>query len=162
MLEHEPATPPKHTEMHNALGVFLGDWHAEGWTYGQPEQRADDPKATAQKWVSTHTGKWQTGEFFLVQDERAKLGADGSVPFDTLSIMGVDPVTNEYFARCFENHGFFRLYKVRRHAREWAFDGATERARIAFSEDCKNQTITWEWLKDGNWLPLCDRVATKT
>ncbi|MEP6633861.1 MAG: hypothetical protein ABJA62_06590, partial [Luteimonas sp.] len=111
MSEQEPTTPPTHTEMHEALGVFLGDWRAEGWSYGQPEQLSDDPKAKRQKWVSTHTGKWQTGEFFVVQDERAKLGADGSVPFDTLSVMGVDPHTNEYFARSFENHGFFRLYK---------------------------------------------------
>jgi hypothetical protein len=161
MAEHEPKTPPKRDEKHEDLCVFLGDWRAEGWSYGQPNQSADDPKSGREKWASTHTGRWHTGEFFLIQDERAKLGPDGSVPFDTLSVMGVDPEKNEYFARSFENHGFFRLYKVKKAGRTWIFDGATERAHIEFSEDSKKQSITWEWLKDGKWLPLCDRVAIK-
>ena len=38
-------------------------------------------------WKSTHTGRWHTGEFFLIQDERA---VTGTAPFDTLSIMGWD------------------------------------------------------------------------
>ena len=162
MSQHEPKVPPKLTKKHEALDVFLGDWRAEGWSFGQPNQQADDPKAAGEKWTSTHTGKWHTGKFFLIQDERAMIGVEDSPPFDTISIMGVDPETHEYFARSFENHGFFRLYEVERAGNSWMFVGATERVRIEFSEDAKRQTITWEWLKDGTWLPLCDRVATRS
>jgi hypothetical protein len=37
----------------------------------------------------------------------------------------------------------------------------TERARTVFSADGNCQTITWEWLRDGKWLPLWDRVAVR-
>ena len=161
MSQREPTAPPKRTGKHEAFGVFLGDWSAEGWSYGRPDQRANDPKSARDKWTSTHTGKWHTGEFFLIQEERATLGSDVSVPFDTISIMGVDPETNEYFSQSFENHGYFRLYKVKREGNVWTLEGATERARIEFGDDAKKQTIAWEWLKDDKWLPLCDRVATK-
>lgn len=158
MAQNEPTKAPERTEKHEALGVFLGEWTAEGWSYGQPNQQADDPKAVRDKWTSTHTGKWYTGKFFLIHDERA---ITGSGPFDTISIMGVDPETDEYFVRSFENHGFFRLYRMKKEGNIWTLDGLTERARIEFSDDARKQTITWEWLKDGKWLPLCDRVATK-
>ena len=161
MPQQEPTAPPKRTEKHEALEVFLGNWRAEGWSYGQPDEQAKDPKSVRDKWTSTHIGRWHTGEFFLIQDERAMSGPNGPVPFDTLSIMGVDPETDDYFARSFENHGFFRLYKVTRQGNDWRFDGSTERAHIQFSDDAKKQTITWEWFTEGTWLPLCDRVATK-
>jgi hypothetical protein len=39
--------------------------------------------------------------------------------------------------------------------------GETERARIEFSEDGRQQMITWEWRPRDQWLPLCDRVAVR-
>ena len=139
---------PTRDERHDALAVFLGQWRAEGTSYGE----SDGP------WRSTHVARWHTGEFFLVQDERATTGGR---PFDTLSVMGVDPETGRWFARTFENHGFSRHYDVSRDGRVWTFAGAEERARIELSEDGRTQTIHWEWRRDGAWAPLCDRVARR-
>ena len=89
----EDAPQPERSADHEALAAFLGRWKAEGTAYGAPDQSADDPKGNGAPWVSEHHGYWHTGEFFLVQDERARPG--GKV-FDTLSIMGVDPEYESY------------------------------------------------------------------
>ena len=94
----------------------------------------------------------------MIQDERAQIGGTS---FDTLSVMGVETGDKGHFARTFENHGFYRHYGLSVDGRTWLLDGATERARTIFDAEGKIQTITWEWLRDGKWLPLCDRVATK-
>jgi len=147
---------PARGAQHDMLAVFLGRWRAEGKSYGSPRQPEDDPRSAAEPWVSTHTASWHTGEFFLIQDERATTGGK---PFDTLSVMGVDAHTGRYFARCFENHGFYRHYHVEADGRVWTFTGATERARVEFSADGQTQTIAWEWRPKDRWLPLCERVA---
>ena len=149
---------PVRTDKHEALTVFLGRWRAEGESYGSPKQAVEAPKRVTEPWISTHTGKWHTGEFFLIQDERAAIGGK---PFDTLSVMGVDAKTGRHFARTFENHGFYRHYDVVVEGKVWTVTGETERARIQFSEDGKTQTITWEWRPADEWLPLCDRVARR-
>lgn len=156
MTAEQREVTPARGEQHNALAVFLGQWKAEGHAYGGSSQSVGDPKGAPQPWTSTHTGAWHTGAFFLVQDERAMVGG---APFDTLSVMGVDADTGRYFARSFENHGFYRHYDVRVNGRVWNLTGATERARIEFSEDGMTQTIIWEWRPTDRWLPLCDRVA---
>lgn len=150
--------PPTRGAKHEALGVFLGEWKAEGISYGGTEQGGDNPKANGVPWVSTHQGYWHSGEFFLVQDERAR---PGGMVFDTLSIMGVDAKSGDYFARAFENHGFYRHYDVTVEGRTWRFNGTSERATIVFDESGETQMITWEWRPAGVWLPLCDRVATR-
>lgn len=150
--------PPERGPDHDRLEVFLGEWRAEGRSYGGPNQRAEDPKSAAESWTSTHTGRWHTGHFFLVQDERAFTGGN---PFDTLSIMGVDPQSERYFARSFENHGFYRHYEVTTEGRTWTISGLLERARVEFTADRRTQTITWEWKRNDAWLPLCDRVARR-
>ena len=158
MSDHDAERPPTRGAAHDALAVFLGRWRAEGTSYGSPNQRADDPRGTAERWESTHTAAWHTGEFFLVQDERAFTGGR---PFDTLSVMGVDPRTGRHFAHCFENHGFERRYDVAVDGRVWTLTGDSERARIEFSADGRTQTIAWEWKPKERWLPLCDRVARR-
>ena len=142
---------------HQALAVFLGAWRAEGTSFGGTDQSGPDPRANGIPWVSTHAARWHTGEFFLIQDERARLAG---MPFDTISIMGVEP-GGGYFARTFENHGFYRHYALAVTDRTWMLTGETERARTTFSLDGAIQTIAWEWLRDGKWLPLCDRVASR-
>ncbi|MEP6919036.1 MAG: hypothetical protein ABJC89_25565 [Acidobacteriota bacterium] len=149
---------PTRGGQHEALAVFLGDWKAEGTSYGGAEQQVDDPKANGVPWISTHRAYWHTGEFFMVQDEKARPG--GTV-FDTLSIMGVDASSGAYFARTFENHGFYRHYDVTVDGDTWRLDGASERATIVFTDNDRTQSIAWEWCPTGQWLPLCDRVATK-
>ena len=149
---------PVHSDKHEALAVFMGRWRAEGKSYGSPNQPAEDPKSAPEPWVSTHAGRWHAGEFFLIQDEQATSGAN---PLNTLSVMGVDAKTGSYFARCFENHGYYRRYDVAVDGRVWTLTGETERERIEFSADGRTQTITWEWRPKDRWLPLCDRVARR-
>lgn len=154
----ESVSPPVRGSAHDALSVFMGEWRAEGMSFGGTDQSGADPKANGVPWVSTHTARWHTGDFFLIQDERAHIG---SAAFDTISILGVEPGTESHFAQTFENHGFYRHYRVSADGPTWLLEGKTERARTVFDADGSTQTITWEWLRDGNWLPLCDRVATR-
>jgi hypothetical protein len=149
--------PPKHSKKHEALSVFLGDWKAEGQSYAAPDQDPKNPKAKPYPWTSTHTARWHTGEFFLIQDERADSGGQ----FDTISVMGVDPETGKYFAQAFENHGFMRRYDVEVDGAAWTFTGPHERCTTVFGEDGRTQTIAWEWKPKDKWLPLCDRMATR-
>lgn len=158
MATNDDQTASTRGVQHEALAVFLGRWRAEGLSYGSPNQPVDNPKSAPEQWTSTHTGTWHTGEYFLIQDERAMTG---DYPLDTLSVMGVDATTECYFARCFENHGFYRHYDVTVDGRVWTLAGESERARIDFSADSKTQTITWEWRCKDRWLPLCDRTARR-
>ena len=146
------------TSEHDKLAVFLGEWRAEGTSYGGTDQSGNDPCANGVPWTSTHTGRWHTGEFFLIQNERA---FPGGATFDTLSIMGADESTGEYFARSFENHGFYRHYNLSVDNDRWLLTGEHERATIIFSDNDRTQIISWEWKPDNTWLPLCDRVATR-
>ena len=82
---NRPQTAPQRGAQHDALEVFLGRWNAEGQSFGGPDQDALNPRGNPTKWTSTHTARWHTGKFFLIQGERAQV--DG--PFDTLSIMGL-------------------------------------------------------------------------
>jgi hypothetical protein len=143
---------------HDALHVFLGKWSAHGTSYGGTDQSGEDAKANGECWMSTHEAAWHTGSFFLVQDERAIIAGSR---FDTLSVMGIDLDTGEYFARAFENHGFYRNYKVTRQDNVWNLIGETERAKIEFADGDRTQIITWELKADGEWLPLCDRTAVR-
>lgn len=157
MTDASDQDTPIRGHAHDALSVFLGEWQADGLSYGGTDQSGPDPKANGVRWSSTHTARWHTGKFFMVQDERALI--DGQ-PFDTLSIMGVEGIGAQ-FARTFENHGFYRHYGLSVDDRTWVLEGETERARTVFDASGDTQTITWEWLRDGTWLPLCDRVALR-
>lgn len=151
------ANPPQRSADHDALAVFCGKWTARGTSYGGTDQTGDDPKANGEAWVSTHECVWHTGKFFLIQDERADIAGKR---FDTLSILGVDE-NRSYFSRGFENHGFYRNYKVTRDGATWHFDGPTERATVIFENKDRRQVWMWEWKPKDAWLPLCDRVAER-
>ena len=154
---HDAERPPVRGPQHEALAVLLGDWRAKGTSFGSSDQTPEHPRANGFEWTSTHTARWHTGEFFLIQDERAMSGG----PFDTVSILGVDARTGRYFAQTFENHGFERRYNVSVDGRVWTFSGEHERATIEFSVDGNTQTIRWEWRPGDTWLPLCDRTAIR-
>jgi len=161
MKETEPHTPPTRSELHAALDVFAGRWRAEGWSYPGADPAAQDPKQPRERWLSTIDAYWHTGGFFLLQDERCYAGEDTSGVFETHSVFGVEPGTDRFFVHNFENHGFFRLYRLSREANVWTFEGQTERARYEFSENHRKVTIAWELKKGGEWRPLCDRVAIR-
>jgi|APMI01.1.fsa_nt_gi hypothetical protein len=150
---------------HHELGVFIGNWQAEGTTYGGPDQNPTDPKAERHPWRSIHTARWYSGEFFVVQDEHA------NGPFDTLMLLGWDAEEGRYFARTVSNLGFARDYTMELTGSDgsdgadggltWRLSGASERATYRFVDDGRNQEISWEWRPDGEWLPLCDRTARR-
>lgn len=152
-----PAQPVR-SQLHDALDMFVGEWRAEGLSYGDPHQSIAEPKANAQRWASTHNARWHNGRFFLLHDEKAHVGAD---PFDNFSVMGYDAHTGGLFARLFDNHGHERRYDVHVDGRRWTFDGSNERALIDFSADGRTQRIVWEWKPRGRWLPLCERTAVR-
>ena len=138
---------------HEKLAAFLGDRHAQGTSYGGDEQSSDNLHAGATPWTSVHSARWHSGEYFIVQDERA------NGPFDTLSVLGWDADAGRYFARTVENHGFARDYSMTVDGDSWALAGEHERATFTFSDDGRTQAISWEWKPAGHWLPLCDRTA---
>ncbi len=151
-------TSPKKDSKHHALDAFfLGEWSAAGTSYGGTDQ-SGDPKANSEPWSSTHSAKWHTGSFFLIQDERANIAGR---PFDTLSVIGVDPASHDLVARTFDNNGFYRHYALSVDGAVWTLSGETERARIEFADGNRTQLIKWEWKPKGEWLPLCDRTATR-
>ena len=151
------AEAPHRSTKHDALAVFAGKWTAHGTSYGGTDQTGDDPKANGEPWISTHEAAWHTGRFFIVQDERADIAGKR---FDTLSIIGLDD-DGAYFSRGFENHGFYRNYRVTRDGDRWQFEGATEQAIVVFEDNDRRQVWKWEWKPNEAWLPLCDRVAER-
>lgn len=135
------------TNHSDALSVFVGDWSAEGTAFGADR--------TGARWHSIHSARWHSGEQFVVQDERA------NGPFDTMSFLGWDAERETYFSWSIENHGFAREYLLSVDEHTWTFSGDQERATITFSEDGRTQTHHWEFRPDGEWITLCDRVATR-
>ncbi len=140
---------------HQKLAVFLGDWYAQGTSYGGADQSSGNPHGGATPWRSIHSARWHSGDFFVVQDEKA------NGPFDTLSLMGWDAEAGRYFARTIENHGFARDYSMTVDDRVWTLTGEHERATFTFSGDGNTQDIAWQWKPGEDWLPLCDRVARR-
>ena len=157
MTVKDPKAVPVRGSKHDDLAAFLGEWRAEGTSFGGTDQSGPDPRSNGIPWISTHSARWHSGEFFLVQDERAQLAGK---PFDTLSLFGLEP-GGGFFDRTFDNNGYYRHYALAVEDRTWLLTGQAERATTVFSPDGNTQTITWEWLRDGKWLPLCDRVATR-
>lgn len=137
------------------LAVFLGDWHAQGFSYGGEAQSSDDPRAGETPWSSIHSARWYSGNYFIVQDERA------NGPFNTLSVLGWDIEAERYFARTIENHGFARDYTMTVDGHVWTLTGEHERASFTFSEDGRTQDVSWQWKPASEWLPLCDRTASR-
>jgi hypothetical protein len=63
--------PAINDKPHGKLAVFLGDWHTEGTSYGGDEKSPGAPRAGATPWTSVHAARWHSGNYFVVQDERA-------------------------------------------------------------------------------------------
>ena len=74
MTDKDRNAAPVRGSAHDALSVFLGKWRAEGLSFGRTDQSGANPKHDGVPWVSTPSARWHTGEFFLVQDERAHIG----------------------------------------------------------------------------------------
>ena len=134
--------PPERSAKHDALQCFFGAWKAEGISFGGTDQ-SDDPKGNGEPWLSTHSAKWHTGSFFMIQDECAKIAGRA---FDTLSVMGVDLETGDYFARTFENHGFYRDYELDRDGDRYIANSIIDTAkRMAPSLGASEETEELYW-----------------
>lgn len=147
--------PPRLGPEYERLGIFAGNWRAEGTSYGADQDPAA-PRANGAAWSSEETVRLLDGGFFLILDERAMVGSDLLV---THAIIGWDKAAGQYVSHAAENHGHYRRYEIAVSGRTWTLDSGTERARIEFSEDGTYQTVFWEWRPKGDrWLPLCERV----
>lgn len=140
------------------LDVFIGKWHAEGQSYGDGQQK-NNPYASAVPWISYESYEWLPGNFFILHNWDAKLG--DSVFIGT-EIIGYDEKEGGFFTRFFDNLGFHPDYKATVDGNVWNFTEPASRAKVTIDDDKNRMTFNWEWRKEDNdWLPLCDRVATR-
>ena len=151
--------PPVRGPEHERLGAFVGRWHAEGMSFGSPDQDPDKPRVRGMPWVSGELTEWHPGGFFIVQDEDAQIGRTALI---THAVIGWDAEGGCYVSHAIENHGFYRRYLVRNEGRIWTFASATARATVEFSDDGDRQSVLWEWRPRGDrWLPLCERINVR-
>jgi hypothetical protein len=140
------------------LDVFIGKWHAEGQSYAYVQQKGK-PNALTEPWISDESYEWLPGNFFVLHNWDAKVG--DSVFIGT-EIIGYDEKENGFFTHFFDNSGFHPNYKATVKGNIWNFVEPSSRAKVTFDDDKNKMTFNWEWRKqDNNWLPLCDRVATR-
>jgi hypothetical protein len=146
------------SDAHRRLNVFVGKWRAKGQSYADG-QRSDAPLASAVPWTSDENYAWLPGGFFLLHSWDAMAGQK---VFKGNEILGHDVAQGGYFTRFFDNAGFHPEYSAGVDGNVWTFTEPRTRASIAVSDDGNNMKVFWEWKSDGSdWLPLCDRVATK-
>lgn len=145
------------TNQSQKLNVFIGNWHAEGTSYGEG-QDINNPTANGVAWVSDESYECLPGNFFVLHKWNAKTGDH---PFIGTEIIGYDEAKQEFFAYIFDNGGNHPVYTATVNGNEWSFTEPNTRANMNVNDD-ETITIHWEWKPDGsNWLPLCDRVAKR-
>ena len=148
---------PKPTSAHRRLEVFIGDWHAEGTSYGNGQDAAD-PRAAGVPWTSDESYEWLPGNFFVLHRWDALAGE-----FKGAEIMGYDEAEGGYFTRMFDNAGHHPDYRASVDGDVWSFTEAQTRATVTVQDGGDKMTFNWEWKNGGRkWLPLCDRVASRT
>ena len=74
------------TAAHRRLEVFIGDWHAEGTSFGEGQDAAD-PRASGVPWTSDESYEWLPGNFFVLQRCDAMVGEH---EFKGAEIIGYD------------------------------------------------------------------------
>ena len=150
--------PQRPGHEHRRLDVFVGKWNAEGLSYAK-EQSKENPYGSAVKWTSVESYEWLPGGFFLVHRWDACVGDD---EFKGMETIDYDTPSQTYFTRAFDNYGNSPIYQASVREGVWTCAGEWTRATVAVSDSGDTMTINWEWKPDGvNWLPLCDRKATK-
>jgi hypothetical protein len=150
---------PNPTAAHRRLEVFIGDWHAEGTSYGDGQDAAD-PRASGAPWTSDERYEWLPGSFFVLHRWDAMAGKR---EFKGAEIIGYDEAAGRYFALMFDNAGHHPEYRASVDGGVWSFTEAQTRATVTVQEGDDKMTFNWEWKNGGkDWLPLCDRVASRT
>ena len=158
-----PSTPkpkqPKLTAAHHRLEVFIGNSHAEGMSYGDGQDAAD-PRAAGVPWTSDETYEWLPGNFFVLHRWAAQMGKH---EFKGAEVMGYDEAEGNFFTRMFDNAGHHPDYRASIDGHVWNFTEAQTRATETVQDGGDKMTFKWEWKNGGSkWLPLCDRVASRT
>ncbi|MEJ7684434.1 MAG: hypothetical protein WKG06_42625 [Segetibacter sp.] len=86
----------------------------------------------------------------------------GDRVFIGTEIIGYDEKEGGFFTHFFDNAGFHPNYKATVEGNIWNFTEPSTRAKVTVDDDKNKITFNWEWRKEGSdWLPLCDRVATR-
>ncbi|MGV8877766.1 MAG: hypothetical protein ACOH2A_01915 [Sphingobacteriaceae bacterium] len=141
------------------LEVFIGKWHAEGQSYAIGQQK-ENQHQSAVSWISDESYEWLPGNFFILHTWDAKIGDSG---FIGTEIIGYDEKEGGFFTRFFDNSGFHPEYKATVDGDIWLFTEPSSRAKVTVNDVKTKMTFNWEWRKEDNvWMPLCDRVATRT
>lgn len=149
---------PEPGDEHRKLEVFVGKWRHEGESYGDGQQ-ADDPRASAVPWTGDESYEWLPGGFFVLHRWDAKLGTR---EFKGTEILGYDEAEGGYFTRLFDNAGNHPAYRASIDEEVWTFNEPETRATITVTDGGDRMRLVWEWRNGGSdWLPLCDRVATR-
>ena len=144
---------------HRRLDAFVGIWHADGASYAEGQQ-AHEPRASAVRWTSEESYEWLPGKFFLLHRWDAMAGERS---FMGTEILGYDEEHGGYFAHFFDNAGFHPEYQLAVDGAVWTFSEPQTRATVMIDDGRKTMTCNWEWRNGGTqWLPLCDRIATRT
>lgn len=154
----EPQSPDR-SAAHRKLDVFVGNWHAEGTSYGEG-QRADDPRASGVPWTSDESYEWLPGGFFLLHRWSAMTAQR---EFIGTEIIGYDEAEGGYFTRFFDNSGFHPEYGAAVDGNVWTFTEPQTRATVTVEDGGNRMRFEWQWRNGGgsDWLPLCDRIATR-
>lgn len=136
---------------HGKLEVFVGKWHAEGTSYGEGSDGVP--------WTSEESYEWLPGGFFLLHRWDAMTGERA---FQGTEILGYDEAEGGYFTRFFDNSGFHPEYRATVDGDVWRFEEPETRATVTVEDEGNRMRFKWEWRNGGpEWVPLCDRVATK-
>jgi hypothetical protein len=149
---------PKPTAAHRRLEVFIGDWHAEGVSYGEGQDPAD-PRASGVPWTSDESYEWLPGKFFVLHRWDALAGKH---EFKGAEIIGYDEAKERYFTLMFDNAGHHPEYRTSVDGDVWHFKEPQTRATVTVQEGGRKLSFNWEWKNGGNaWLPLCERIALR-
>lgn len=158
MTESSKASLPAPTAAHRRLDAFIGDWHAEGTSFGEGQDAAD-PRAAGVPWTSDESYEWLPGNFFVLHRWDAMVGKR---EFKGTEIIGYDKDEGGYFTRLFDNADNHPEYRATVDQDTWTFSEPQTRATVTVQHGGDKMTFNWEWKNGGrNWLPLCDRVAVR-
>lgn len=153
--ELKTATP---SDAHRLLNIFIGDWHAEGTSYGDG-QDTRQPRASGVPWTSDESYEWLTGQFFVLHRWEAMAGKRS---FKGAEMIGYDEAEGGYFTRMFDNAGNHPEYRASVKGDVWTFKESQTRATVVVHADGNEMNYKWEWKNgDSAWLPLCDRIARR-
>ena len=87
----------------------------------------------------------------------------GKREFKGAEIIGYDETKCRYFTLLFDNAGHHPEYLASVDGDVWRFKEPQTRATVTVQEGGCKMSFNWEWKNGGSmWLPLCDRIASRT